>query len=409
MGSHPGGRRTRGRARTPTREVDGGPGGTMGFARHFVPTDVYSYGPTYKASRLLHALDMEPADDAEEVPQSDAMQTVVPVEGFEFPSDLRYPCQVPCECELPTSLRARISDEEWRKEVRPLLNAGLAEHFNAPRLLRLAPLLSSACGLSILGMLVYMTARNATSSSDRSGTRELGALVGVFGFLCCAQILIVLTDHFRNVDMERRCAELTQRWRAKNLAFSFFATRRRGLIKSLKFVVVLHQAPDGVAEAAKLAKNPKAMQLCAVQRRYTRQSVDQGQLAARPAPRMTIIEEGPQDVAVAVAVVEEETGAAAAAKAEEEAPLETKKVPPPPPPKKQKRWMEFPSVKPKEDPGGQAEAKAPIIRGLSRKRSVHFNPIVEQAEEAVETGQTDLPQTINIRRSSVALKPPSPM
>lgn len=114
-------------------------------------------------------------------------------------------------------------------------------------------------------------------------------------------------------------------------------------------------------------------------------------------------------MAVAVAVVEEETGAAAAAKAEEEAPLETKKVPPPPPPKKQKRWMEFPSVKPKEDPGGQAEAKAPIIRGLSRKRSVHFNPIVEQAEEAVETGQTDLPQTINIRRSSVALKPPSPM
>ncbi|QDZ20546.1 hypothetical protein HOP50_04g30670 [Chloropicon primus] len=317
-----------------------------GFVRHLVPKELYAYGPVYHSKKLLDDEENESASGVP-VPVTDEKQTIVPVSGFESAEDRRNPVSVPCFCELP-GLHGKMEEEEW-KECRAFLNEGLKNHINLPFLHNFVPAVVSLLGLTTIVLLIYQTVDKAQGSGSAKGTMEIGIIVAVMIFLFGCSLLYVLVDHFKNVEMERRCSELTRRFRAKKFSFAFLATRHSRLMKALKFLVVFHEGNEGILEAEKMAKNPAAMQLCSIQRRYTRNSVDQGQVT-RPAPKKSIqeYEEGiPNPLTLSPRGVIQQNN---------------------------------------ESP--------------QRKKSVHFNPIVETA---CEMAGAPLPETLS------RLKPPSPM
>lgn len=215
------------------------------------------------------------------LPVSDDTKTVLPIHGYESLGDGRSP-SCSGETEVPSAIRDRLGNdsEAWAEQVARYLNEGLRDHLNIPGI-HYTPFTF----LILLVVLIVFMERHWSKRDGDSRTTEdrnhaffqqIGILMGIGFFVLISMILLSVLDHLRNVDMERRCSDLSQRFKANRIAFGFAAFRTSGgsLLKPLKFLIVYHEADH--LNGHTIVSNPAVLELDVLQRRYTAESMDNG-------------------------------------------------------------------------------------------------------------------------------------
>ena len=170
----------------------------------------------------------------------------------------------------------------WQEQVKPYIDDGLSAHWNVPWIHYLptaALVLFEVVFCAVLYMTIsYYASPSSSSSSRREMIRWMIGLVLVCILFVALSFLYMLLDNVKNIEIERRCSELSDKLKGSNISFAFFATRHLRWLKPLKYLVVYFETDDwnsGIS-TPEGQLTPSVIQLNVLQRRYTLKCADEG-------------------------------------------------------------------------------------------------------------------------------------
>ena len=243
------------------------------MASKILPKDYIWFGPTHLSRHVASALERDLDIESLVAPRalSNESQTVVPLVGFSSLGDARVP-ELPME--LPGPLKGKMSEKEWLADVKIVIDAGLREHWNLSTCICCLCIgqIPSLAPLSALAVLVLLLIAVLTAASGAKIFYAITGLTGGLVLVMAAIVLYISIENVKNMDIERRCMQLSQSsfFREKNLSFGFFATREKRILKPLKYLIVYHEAMAQDSRERMASVSAAQLQLGVLQREYSR-------------------------------------------------------------------------------------------------------------------------------------------